>query len=115
MTEKIVDLIKANKDADGEIFPIEKEMLIKSLLEIPHDISREYADILGICIDEQIVLKNIISSSDRPHLVKHLIDDLSEVLLGRLSNLIIQLKNNECEKMITEIVNATFGLSMVNP
>lgn len=115
MNEKIVDLITANRDADGQTLPIEKEMFIKSLLEIPHDIAQEYADILGTCIDEQIVLKNIISSSNRPYLVKHLIDDLSEALLGRLCNLINQLKNHEREKMITEIVNATFGLSMVNP
>jgi len=112
MSEKIVDLIETNKDLDGQILPIEKEMIIKSLGEIPHDIAEEYSDALGAYIEDQLLLKNIISSSDTPHLIRHLVDELSENQLIRLRTIITHLTSNACEKKITEIINATLGISI---
>lgn len=115
MSEKIVDLIEMNKDLDGKMLPIEKEMIIKSLGEIPHDIAKEYSDVFGAYIEDQLILKNIVSSSDRPHLVRHLVDGLNEIQLTRLSTIITHLTSDACEKKIKEIINATLGISIPTP
>lgn len=115
MSEKIVDLIEMNKDLDGQMLPIEKEMIIKSLGEIPHDIAKEYSDAFGAYIEDQLILKNIVSSSDRPHLIRHLIDGLSENQLTRLSTIITHLTSDACEKKIMEIINATLGIIIPTP
>ena len=62
MSGKIVDLIEMNKDIDGQTLPIEKEMIINSLGDIPHDIAKEYSDAFGAYIEDQLILKRIISS-----------------------------------------------------
>lgn len=111
MKEKIVDLIEMNKDVDGETLPIEKEMIIKSLGDIPHDIAKDYCDYFGAYIEEQLIIKNIISSSDRPYLIKHLIDKLSDSQLARLSTIVTHLASDECENKTKEIVNAALGIS----
>lgn len=112
MSEKIVNFIAANKDLDGQMLPIEKEMIIKSLGGIPHDIAKEYSDAFGAYIEDQLILKNIISSSDRSHLVRYLVDGLSETQLTRLSTIITHLTSDACEKKIKEIINATLGISL---
>jgi hypothetical protein len=62
MSGKIFDLIGMNKDLDGRVLPIEKEMFIKNLGEIPHDIAEEYSNGMGAVIEEQLLLKNSIST-----------------------------------------------------
>ena len=115
MSDKIVDLIEMNKELDGQTLPIEKEMIIKSLGEIPHDIAKEYSDAIGISIEDQLILKNIVSSSDRPHLIRHLVSGLSQSQLTRLSTIITHLKSDACEEKIKEIINATLGICLPTP
>jgi len=112
MSGKIVDLIEMNKDIDGQTLPIEKEMIINSLGDIPHDIAKEYSDAFGAYIEDQLILKRIISSSDRSHIVKYLVDGLNENQLTRLNIIITHLASDACEEKIKEIINATLGISI---
>ena len=111
MSAKIVDLLGINKEQNAVLLPIEKEQILKKLEEIPHDVSMEYVDAISLCINDLLILRSIISSSNNPHLVRHLVTDLNDNLLERLEAIVPHLQSNMCEKTIGELVNATWGIA----
>lgn len=115
MSEKIVDLIEANKDLDGQVFPVERDAIVKSLQNIPHDVALDYSEGLGAYIEDLLLLKNIVSSSDKPSITRHLVEGLNGIQLTRLSSIIPNLSIDACESANRELINATLGIKVPTP
>jgi len=113
--KKIFNLLEENKNSGGKTLPVEKDQIVKDLLEIPHEVSEEYAVAFGSYIEEQVILRAIVSSSHRPHLVRHLIDSLNETQLIRLRTIVTHLKSDTFEQKIKEIIDAALGFCTPTP
>jgi len=100
--DKIVNFLETQE----EVQPIERNILSDALNAIPKNVSLEYSEAMACYIEQQIILKNIICSSDKPHLVKHLIEGLDEYQLGRLRTIVTILAREDCEEQMNAIVQA---------
>jgi hypothetical protein len=104
MSDKIVNFIAAD---DG---PVDKGVLIKNLQRLPNDITREYIGVVYDYLEYITAIKNIIESRDKPHLVRHYIDGLTEEQLDNINKLVLSLSSVAPERMIKEILQLSFGI-----
>ena len=99
---------------NSESQPIDRDELWQKLSEVPLNLSAEYGEAMGIYLEDQALLLTIVKSAKNPHLVKTLVDALSEDLAGRLKvilgHLIQYEKQADAEREIQGIVNATLEI-----
>ncbi len=116
--DKVLDFSNAYRKKHGEAPPIEgeflKESIVNRLTQIPPKLAREFAERINLSLEEQLVYRNIILSSENPTLVAHLIDVLSENQLKRLKEIIVNLVMYT-QKSMTNIANALLDVSGATP
>lgn len=99
---------------NSESQPIDRDELWQKLSEVPINLAEEYGEAMGIYLEHQALLLNIVKSAKNPHLVKTLVDALSEDLAGRLKvilgHLIQYEKQANAELEIQGIVNASLAI-----
>ena len=113
MNAKIID-IRDYLSQNSEPQPIDQNELWRKLSEVPQNLAEEYGEAMGIYLEDQALLLNIVKSAKNPHLVKTLVDALSEDLAGRLKVILGHLvqyeKQSDAEREIQGIVNATLEI-----
>lgn len=114
MTDKI-NFLEIARQNGNETLPLEREKIISELSEIPDDVVQDYVWGTHLLIENMLTIKTIVAASKKPHLVKHLVDNLNDELLANLRDVILYLKCDKREEKIKEIVNASFGISMPSP
>lgn len=108
--DKIVDLLGVNKAAGELPLPLEVNAIVEQLNSIPKSSIEKYVDILSAATEQLVTLMNIIALSNKPNLVKKLINDLDDDLLECLQELVPHLKQKSAEWEESEIINASWGI-----
>ena len=100
------------KQPEAEVEPsFPPNGILRILQEVPDEIYTTYLQQTASFVDEILWSKNIVAARDKPHLFRHLTDELSESQLTRLSKIALSLAARDpCEK-VGELMNAIFDFT----
>lgn len=109
LENKIFNIGDALKTFSGDPCKIERYELLQRLREIPVEYAREYADNMMVFLEDIVKLASIIRMHEEPYLAKNLVEGLSDTLVERLNDLVVNLIKYQGEKEMQAIINATYG------
>jgi hypothetical protein len=112
MNDKILNFDIANADDEG---PVDRGLIIKHLQQVPNHIMSEYLGVVDNYLEDIAVIRNVISSIDRPHSFRYFLDGLTQNQLNNLNSIALILASVEPEKHIRELLKLSFGISNPTP